>query len=176
MVLNLVVGTEPYKLNTCIHRTLRSWKNKCVSWILFFTFIAQNLLPPNPWKWLTEPWGSIEPRLRFTGLVISRVVYKIAITLSLRAAGFTIPDRRFKKNVCANWQIWKVHPECKSRAECNFDTNEIYEISKLCKQTESTGYIVCIPRVYCFKYTQGKKASHCCYLWQKTTKYNKTHL
>ena len=37
-------------------------KIKCVSWVLFFfTFIAQNLLPPNP-------WSSIEPKLRTTAL------------------------------------------------------------------------------------------------------------
>ena len=56
VVLNLVGGTEPHKFHTCINRTLRSWKNKmCVVNFIFFTFIAQNILPPNPWNWLTEP-------------------------------------------------------------------------------------------------------------------------
>ena len=33
VVLNPAGGTEPRKFHTCIHRTLRSWKIKCVSWI-----------------------------------------------------------------------------------------------------------------------------------------------
>ena len=59
VVLNLIGGTEPHKFHTCIHRTIRSWKNKICR---EFFFIAQNLLPPNPRN------GLIEPRLRTTGL------------------------------------------------------------------------------------------------------------
>ena len=59
VVLNLVGGTESHKFHTCIHRTLRSWKNKMgVVKYIFFTFIAQNLLPLNPRNWLTEPLGN----------------------------------------------------------------------------------------------------------------------
>ena len=62
VILNLVRGTEPHKFHTCIHRTLRSYKNKMrVVNFIFFTFIAQNLLPPNP-------GGSIGPRLRTTAV------------------------------------------------------------------------------------------------------------
>ena len=62
VVLNLGGGTESHEFHTCIHRTLRRWKNKMyVVNFIFSTFIAQNLFPPNP-------WGSIEPRLRITVL------------------------------------------------------------------------------------------------------------
>ena len=79
MVLNLVVGTEPHKFHTCIHGTLRVWKNKmCVVKFIFFTFIVQNLLPPNPWTWLTEP------RLRTTDL------YIVTLLSSLRLIGVVL--------------------------------------------------------------------------------------
>ena len=38
MVLNLVGGTELHKFRTCIHRTLRNWKNK-----MCFFFQIQNV-------------------------------------------------------------------------------------------------------------------------------------
>ena len=56
------------KFHTCFHRTLRSWKNKMFVVIFFFTFIAQNLFPPNPWDSLAESLGLIEPRSRTTVL------------------------------------------------------------------------------------------------------------
>ena len=56
MVYNLVGGIEPHKFHTCIHRTLRSFKNKMsVMNFIYFIFIAQNFLLLNPWNWLTEP-------------------------------------------------------------------------------------------------------------------------
>ena len=39
---NLNGGTEPHKFHTCIHRTLRSCKNKMC--VVNFIYIAQNLL------------------------------------------------------------------------------------------------------------------------------------
>ena len=51
MVLNLVGGTEPHKFYTCIHWTLRSWKNKmCVVNFILFIFIAQKSLAAEPLK------------------------------------------------------------------------------------------------------------------------------
>ena len=49
VVLNPAGGTEPHKFHTCIHRTLRSCKNKvCVVNFIYFIFIAQNLLTAEP--------------------------------------------------------------------------------------------------------------------------------
>ena len=45
VVLNLVVGTEPHKFNTCIHRTFRSRKNKmCVVNFIFLYFYCSKSL------------------------------------------------------------------------------------------------------------------------------------
>ena len=67
VVLNLVGGTEPHKFHTCIHWTLRSWKNKmCVVNFIYFIFIAQNISLPSPWNWLTKPLGFDRTQVRFT--------------------------------------------------------------------------------------------------------------
>ena len=45
----IVGGIEPHKFHKCIHRSLRSCKNKmCVG-----NFMSWK--PSNPWNWLTEP-------------------------------------------------------------------------------------------------------------------------
>ena len=81
VVLNLIGGTEPCKLHQCIHRTLRNWKNKI--WFLQNIGIYKNDPTLLVWTGLycvcldpcrtpesdsTNPWGSIEPRLRTTVL------------------------------------------------------------------------------------------------------------
>ena len=51
MPVVLVGGTEPHKFHACIHRTLRSWKNKmCVVNFIFFTSISQKSLAAEPLK------------------------------------------------------------------------------------------------------------------------------
>ena len=48
VVLNLGGGTESHEFHTCIHRTLRRWKNKmCVVNFIFFTLIVKNLQVTN---------------------------------------------------------------------------------------------------------------------------------
>ena len=81
VVLNLFWGTEPCELHQCIHRTLRNWKNKI--WFLQNIGIYKNDPTLLVWTGLycvcldpcrtpesdsTNPWGSIEPRLRTTVL------------------------------------------------------------------------------------------------------------
>ena len=67
VVLNLVGRTEPHKFHTCIHRTVRSWKNKMcvVNFILLLLKISCRQTPDTD---SPSPWGSIEPRLRTTVL------------------------------------------------------------------------------------------------------------
>ena len=51
---------EVMNLTSSVHTFIKPFvvgKTKCVSWFFFFSFIAQNLLPPNPWNWLPEPLG-----------------------------------------------------------------------------------------------------------------------
>jgi len=49
VVLNLVGGSEPHKFHSCIHRTLRSWKNKmCVVNFIFFYFYCSKSLASKP--------------------------------------------------------------------------------------------------------------------------------
>ena len=51
VVLNLVRGTEPHKLLTCIHGTLSGWKNKiCVVNFILFILTTQKSLAAEPLK------------------------------------------------------------------------------------------------------------------------------
>ena len=70
VVLNLVGGTEPHKFHTCIHRTLRSWKNKmCVVIFIFLNFYCFKIsCRRTPEIDSSNPWDSIEPWLRTTVL------------------------------------------------------------------------------------------------------------
>ena len=48
VVFNLVGGTESHKFHTCIHWTLRSWKNKMFVVIFFFYFYCSKSLSAEP--------------------------------------------------------------------------------------------------------------------------------
>ena len=51
LILNLVGGTEPHKFDTCIHLTLRNWKNKiCVVNFIYFYFCSSKSLTAEPLK------------------------------------------------------------------------------------------------------------------------------
>jgi len=64
-VLNPVGGTEPHRSHTCIHQTLRIWKNKmCVVNFIFFTFLLLKIsCRRNPETDFTKPLGFVRTQV-----------------------------------------------------------------------------------------------------------------
>ena len=116
MVLNLAGGTEPCKFYTCIHRTLRGWKNKMsVMTLIYFTFIAQNLLPPKPWNWLTKPLGFD----RTTGSPVKNHWVTVTLGETMTWEDFWKIMREYLAKIYWNMR-WKIHFMARS-------WNEIWE-------------------------------------------------
>ena len=71
MVLNIFGGTGPHKFHTCIHRTLRSWKNEMC---FFYSSYSK---PPNPQT--AETLGFNQTQVKNHCLSSTLLIHKLSV-------------------------------------------------------------------------------------------------